>query len=137
MHITIETAGTIDRPVACDLMSISPKLANSTPSLERAGAWRQRHEATRDQPQVIRRLVRDYDAQIKFVVDRPEDFREIGEWLARFPEIPPERVWMMPQGIEPAGLAERETWIRPYCESHGYRFCPRMHIAWFGNTRGT
>ena len=32
MHITIETAGTVFQPVACDLMSISPKLGNSTPS---------------------------------------------------------------------------------------------------------
>ena len=31
LHITIETAGTVFTPVACDLMSISPKLANSTP----------------------------------------------------------------------------------------------------------
>ena len=31
LHITIETAGTVFAPVACDLMSISPKLANSTP----------------------------------------------------------------------------------------------------------
>src|SRR5262245_8062758 len=31
-HITIETAGTLYLPVACDLMSISPKLANSTPN---------------------------------------------------------------------------------------------------------
>src|ERR1044071_6747802 len=31
LHITIETAGTVFHPVACDLMSISPKLANSTP----------------------------------------------------------------------------------------------------------
>ncbi len=31
MHITIETAGTVDAPVACDLMSISPKLSNSVP----------------------------------------------------------------------------------------------------------
>ena len=31
LHITIETAGTVFQPVACDLMSISPKLANSTP----------------------------------------------------------------------------------------------------------
>src|SRR3954467_9889129 len=29
MHITIETAGTVFMPVSCDLMSISPKLANS------------------------------------------------------------------------------------------------------------
>src|ERR1700756_1245194 len=31
LHITIETAGTVFQKVACDLMSISPKLANSTP----------------------------------------------------------------------------------------------------------
>ena len=31
MHITFETAGTVFAPVACDLMSISPKLSNSTP----------------------------------------------------------------------------------------------------------
>ena len=30
-HITIETSGTLYLPVACDLMSISPKLSNSTP----------------------------------------------------------------------------------------------------------
>jgi len=38
-HITIETAGTLDRQLSCDLMSISPKLSNSTPSSERAGQW--------------------------------------------------------------------------------------------------
>ncbi|HUB33862.1 MAG TPA: 7-carboxy-7-deazaguanine synthase QueE, partial [Bryobacteraceae bacterium] len=27
LHITVETAGTVFQPVACDLMSISPKLA--------------------------------------------------------------------------------------------------------------
>ena len=31
-HITIETAGTLYLPLECDLLSISPKLANSTPS---------------------------------------------------------------------------------------------------------
>ncbi|MBI4908810.1 MAG: 7-carboxy-7-deazaguanine synthase QueE, partial [Acidobacteria bacterium] len=30
-HITIETAGTVAPEVECDLMSISPKLSNSTP----------------------------------------------------------------------------------------------------------
>ena len=34
-HITIETAGTLNLPVECDLMSISPKLSNSTPPAER------------------------------------------------------------------------------------------------------
>ncbi|NIO39690.1 MAG: 4Fe-4S cluster-binding domain-containing protein, partial [Burkholderiales bacterium] len=39
MHITVETAGTVFRPIVCDLMSISPKLANSRPTAERAGRW--------------------------------------------------------------------------------------------------
>src|SRR5690349_19731595 len=40
MHITIETAGTVLKPVVCHLMSISPKLANSTPE----GSWAATHE---------------------------------------------------------------------------------------------
>ena len=35
LHITIETAGTLYLPLECDLMSISPKLSNSTPPMER------------------------------------------------------------------------------------------------------
>ena len=35
-HLTIETAGTVWRDVVCDLASVSPKLANSTPSIQTA-----------------------------------------------------------------------------------------------------
>ena len=41
-HITIETAGTLYLPVVCDLMSISPKLSNSTPTVGQAPRWRER-----------------------------------------------------------------------------------------------
>ena len=37
-HITIETAGTLYLPIDCDLMSISPKMSNSTPVAERGPA---------------------------------------------------------------------------------------------------
>src|SRR5262245_34798778 len=76
LHITIETAGTLYLPLACDLMSISPKLANSTPPAERDSRWRERHEHSRHVPDVIRRLVAEYPYQIKFVVDSPRDCRE-------------------------------------------------------------
>jgi 7-carboxy-7-deazaguanine synthase len=39
LHITIETAGTVLAPVRADLMSISPKLANSTPHQRESGRW--------------------------------------------------------------------------------------------------
>lgn len=72
-HVTIETAGTIDRVVACDLMSISPKLANSTPSegdpRDPGGSWRRLHEARRIDLDALRGLVARYpEHQLKFVV---------------------------------------------------------------------
>jgi 7-carboxy-7-deazaguanine synthase len=50
MHITIETAGTVYAQVDCDLLSISPKLANSTPwsdPRDPSGEWATRHEQRR------------------------------------------------------------------------------------------
>ncbi len=46
VHVTIETAGTVYQSVKADLMSISPKLANSTPE----GEWAERHEKARYRP---------------------------------------------------------------------------------------
>ena len=55
--VTIETAGTVFRPVEVDLMSISPKLSNSTPHV--VNRWVDRHERDRDRPEVLRRLIVD------------------------------------------------------------------------------
>lgn len=136
-HITIETAGTLDLPVACDLMSISPKFASSAPRADLHAYWHDRHERSRHVPDVVRRLVKDYSYQVKFVIDTPDDLREVTNYLAEFPEISPERVLLMPQGMDMASLEQRAAWLKPYCEERGFRFCPRRHIEWFGCTRGT
>ena len=137
LHITIETAGTLDLPVACDLMSLSPKLQGSGPPLEKHPRWHQRHERSRHRPEVIRRLMADYEYQLKFVVDAPEDCVAIQAWLAEFPAAEQSRVWLMPQGITMEELAQRARWLEPQCALHGWRFCPRRHIEWFGLARGT
>lgn len=136
-HITIETAGTIDRNVVCDLMSISPKLSNSTPDESRAGKWRQQHEQNRHRPEVIKALLQRYEYQLKFVVDQPDDCQEILTYLRPFPGIDPSRVLLMPQGVQESELAAREPWIETFCTEHGFSLCRRMHIVWFGNKRGT
>lgn len=136
-HITIETAGTVDQAVECDLMSISPKLSNSNPDPIRAGDWHGRHDARRHRPDVIRSLARRYPYQLKFVVDHPHDGEEILAYLAEFPEIDPERVLLMPQGIAQTDLEQKEPWIQAFGEKHGFKLCRRMHIVWFGNQRGT
>ena len=136
-HLTIETAGTLFLPVACDLMSISPKLANSTPPPERDARWSRRHEQARHLPDVIRRLVREFAYQIKFVVDSAADLAEVGRYLAEIPEIDRARVLLMPQGTTLAELGERAAWLEPYCRKHQFTYCPRKHIEWYGHTRGT
>lgn len=136
-HITIETAGTLYLPVACDLMSISPKLASSTPTPEQAGPWSRRHEQTRHRPEVIGQLTSGYVYQIKFVIDTPADLAAVDGWLAEFSEIDQSRVLLMPQGIDAAVLAATSAWLAPYCRERGFVFCPRKHLEWFGARRGT
>ncbi len=135
--MTIETAGTVFQDVACDLMSISPKLGNSTPSVERAGAWRERHERSRDVPAVILRLMNDYAYQLKFVVGTLADCREVSAWLERYPEARRERVLLMPQGTDQRQLEAIAAWLEPYCREQQLVFCPRRHIEWYGAARGT
>jgi len=131
--ITIETAGTVDRSVECDLMAISPKLRNSTPDDH---AWSVRHEETRHQPAVIRSLFGRYDAILKFVIDHQADVDEVAAYLTQFPEIVADKVWLMPQARTQQELAERCDWVRSAADANGFRFSSRLHIQRFGNQRG-
>ena len=133
--VTMETAGTIFRPVDVDLMSISPKLSNAAPREETH--WQERHERDRDRPDAMQKLLIGSTYQLKFVVDQPEDLNEIVAYLERFPQISQDRVWLMPQGIRQEELLEKGVWLAPAAAELGFRFCPRRHIEMFGNVRGT
>jgi len=136
-HITIETAGTIFHQLDCDLMSISPKLSNSDPNLERAGEWLAKHQAKRKRPDIVKHLMEVYEYQLKFVVDSRDDLPEILEYLETISPEDVSRVLLMPQGISIEELSKRQEWLVPICEQHGFTFCPRKHIQWYGNRRGT
>ena len=131
MHITIETAGTVFQPVACDLMSISPKLSNSTP----AGNFAEPHDRLRIQPTILAELIARYEYQLKFVVENPADLQEIRA-LMEMLAAPRERVILMPEGTEPARLAERGLWLAEICKEEGFRFSPRLHVELWGHRRG-
>ncbi len=135
-HITIETAGTLSLPVECDLMSLSPKLSNSTPK-EASDRWLERHEKTRHAPAVIRYLVSCYPYQMKFVVGEEQDANEVIEYLEQFPEINRDRVMLMPEGVTLGRLQAVESWLQPFCADHDFVFCPRRQIEWYGSIRGT
>jgi 7-carboxy-7-deazaguanine synthase len=136
-HITVETAATVFKPLACDLASLSPKLSNSTPHDRAGGRWALRHERLRLQIPVIRSFLAHGDYQLKFVIDQPQDVREVLEILDQLPGVDPARVLLMPQGVTRQELDERGPWVVDLCKQHGFRFCPRIHIELFGNRRGT
>lgn len=136
-HITIETAGTIFRDLACDLVSISPKFSNSDPDEGRAGEWTRKHRSSRHRPDVVRRLIAQYPYQLKFVVASPSDLDEILEYLDEIQPVDSERVLLMPEGTEIVDLQRREKWLAPLSEKLGFKYCPRRHIEWYGNQRGT
>lgn len=136
-HITIETAGTIFKPVACDLISMSPKLANSTPWKKAGGQFARMHEARRLDFAVMRKFLDAYDCQLKFVVDRREDFDEVRDLLARLNQAEPGRVLIMAQGKTARQIQSKAKWIVEACKRYGYRYAPRLHIDLYGNRRGT
>jgi 7-carboxy-7-deazaguanine synthase len=135
-HITIETAGTVAAPVACDLMSISPKLANSTPHDREEGRWAPQHDRLRYAPLVLRRLIGNHPYQLKFVIAAPEDLEEVERIVAEV-HASPDRVLLMPEGRDESVLRERSRWLAETCKATGYRFSPRLHVAIWGDVRGT
>ncbi len=139
-HITVETAGTIPPGEAVyDLASLSPKLADSTPTEAQAGAaWVARHEATRLQPAVLGEWLRAGAYQLKFVVNGRASLTEIADLLSRVGvEVPAHKVLLMPEGVETVGLRERSLEVAEWCKETGYRFCDRLHVHLYGHTRGT
>ncbi|MBS1704781.1 MAG: 7-carboxy-7-deazaguanine synthase QueE [Armatimonadetes bacterium] len=135
-HITIETAGTRFRTVECDLMSISPKLAHSTPE----GPWKDRHEAQRISQDTLLKLIETYTYQLKFVVQTAtivEDVQQIDGILNALKSVEPERVLLMAQGIDQTTLETCQQQLVSVVLDRGWRITPRFHIQLFGNTRGT
>jgi len=137
IHITIETAGTLYLPVACDLMSISPKLSNSTPEKAPDPKWHLRHERSRHVPDVLEKLIGEFHYQFKFVIDSAADVDEVELYLTQFPAIDRSRVMLMPEGTTTEDLQVTGRWLANYCQQHSLSFCPRRHIEWFGLARGT
>jgi 7-carboxy-7-deazaguanine synthase len=135
MHITIETAGTVFAPVTCDLMSISPKMSNSTPTEREDGKFAEMHDRQRIQMDVLRKLMEAYRYQLKFVVQQPDDMPEI-KALVDDLNADRRRVVLMPEGTDMATLRERSQWIIEHCKVNGYHFSPRMHIDVYGDRRG-
>jgi 7-carboxy-7-deazaguanine synthase len=145
-HTTVETNGTIYRECDIDLASISPKLASSTPTSERAptgdGEWADRHDSRRLDLDHLSKLVDNYEFQLKFVVTGPDDIPEITSLVERVRAATSTRVrdtdvLLMPEGATRADLDETRETVAALALEHGYRYTPRVHVDLWDDAPGT
>lgn len=137
-HLTIETAGTVYQPVDIDLASLSPKLSNSTPVNRDGGRFAAAHEKQRINLDVIQRFIDAApDFQLKFVISNEADVAEMVLLLRKLSRWHPSDVLLMAEGTDVQALESRAGWLSEVCKQTGYRYCPRLHIAMYGNRRGT
>lgn len=147
-HITIETNGTkyvevLSKQKAPNgkefdltgnlLFSISPKLASSTPF---GSEHEKEHEKLRINYVVLEALLKRYPSYLKFVVTGPDDLKEIKE-IQRKLHLPPNRIFLMPEGITRDEIIEHGPAVNDLCMENGYRYSPREHVILYNNKRKT
>jgi len=133
LHVTVETAGTVAPDFECDLLSLSPKTANSDPQ----GVWSARHRRLRSDLAPVRELLgRFSEYQLKFVVQDRDDLPELLEILDAVGPVDLERVLLMAEGRTSEAVAARAPAVVALCAEHGFRYTPRLHLDLFGGGRG-
>ena len=144
-YITIETEGSESVGTMADLISLSPKLSNSTP---RPGTWmpylnrevtekdKEKHEKWRCNYEAMKMLLDLHpDYQLKPVISSEKDLDEVKE-LQKELSVPNHKVWLMPEGLVEEELNERRRWLMDLCTEQGYNFTDRLHIIVYGDERG-
>ncbi len=132
-HITIETAGIAFVPdIPCDLMSISPKLSNSSPTDAELAAI---HENSRLDLAVLRELIDNYEYQLKFVVDSEADLSEIQQTLEKIGNFDSKKVMLMPQAATRNELLAKSPIVAQMCEQTALAFSQRLHILLYDGQR--
>jgi len=133
-HITVETAGIKFIPnLPCDLMSISPKLSNSTPKEASAAKVHNQNCLNID---ALENLIRGYNYQLKFVVDTSGDLKDIQQLLNQLPAVDKERVMLMPQASTRQQYLEKSLMVADMCKNTGFSFCQRLHIMLYDDQKG-
>lgn len=136
-HVTVETNGTVYCDAPVDLVSISPKLASSTPTPKRDptgnGDWEERHEKRRIDVEVIVQLVEAYESQLKFVVTDEADIPEITGVVDRIRNrsrttISDSDILLMPEGMTRDRLAKTRELTANLAKDNGFRYTPRLQV---------
>ena len=148
MYVTIETEGShfIETNYKIDLVSLSPKFANSVPKLgveTPSGAITddrmiKQHNKFRMNYDAMKKMIEYHsDYHFKPVVDRnePEIWNEIEGFIVAN-NIPSSKVWVMPAGDTFDKLQPNYAYVMEECIKRGYNFTGRAHIVAYNDKRG-
>jgi 7-carboxy-7-deazaguanine synthase len=81
-------------------------------------------------------MIDEYDYQLKFVVDTPEDLNEIAELLEELEGVDLYKCWLMPQATQTDEYLEKTRWLAEYCKQTGFSLSPRLQVMLWGAQRG-
>jgi organic radical activating enzyme len=130
-HIEVETSGTIvqklDFSMYIDQYNCSPKLENSGNPLK----LRIVHEALKQLSTLLWNKT-----WFKFVIMSEADLDEVLSLTEQY-HIQPDRVFLMPEGVNGDILREKAGELVEVCKKYGFRFTPRLQIELYGMKPGT
>lgn len=72
---------------------------------------------------------------LKFVVRTPSDFDEV-DTIVKLSRFERDRVWVMPEGTDPAVLRMRMVDLVPIAIERGFKVSGRLHMTLWGDERG-
>lgn len=137
LQVTVETAATVDQILEADLISMSPKLSNSSPDQYEHPTEHKRHELIRFQPSVAQNLMdRASNYQFKFVLEDESEIAEVEAYLSQLQGVQKDKVYLMPQATDADELQRLSLRLARICLYKGYRLSQRMHVQLWGDRRG-
>ena len=126
-HITIETAGIKFVPnLSCDLMSISPKLSNAYDNKQDKNKYLKLDS--------LAKLIKNYDYQLKFVIDKKNDIDEVNQILKKLKKVDRSKVLLMPQAKNISQYLAKSPLVAQLCKDTGFSFSPRLQLI-FGEPK--
>jgi len=139
IHITIETAGIkYVANLACDLMSISPKLSNAYNNGQNKNRYLKIDR--------LKKLTANYNYQLKFVMEKIEDITEVHQILNDLKGVDPapsgsldliqrrcgvdrSKVLLMPQAKNVSEYLRISPLIVELCKANSFIFSPRLQLC--------
>jgi organic radical activating enzyme len=131
-RIEVETNGTIlpnqELVKLIDQWNISPKTSNSLNGKKGIDLEKLYNKSLP--------YFKDLDnAFFKFVVDKPEDIKEITQVIKKY-MLPNKKIILMPQATTKENLLKKRTWIEKMAKENRYNFSNRLHVLLWENQRG-